>query len=439
MNINPSCLADPNNLQSNFVVGAATASPSYADSYRNGLQSCRAPVPTKLAIDFTPSLKEVVFVVTHFVPVQRCNNDGCIIIEVPVQQAVHRSVFTATPGPYNAILTDAIEGDNTYISAIGVDVNSNATNAFILASNNDNCAWYSLNDLHSNQTMVLGMDKTDNIDEIIAVGATYKESFVASLYQGPFNGEGSWTYLNIANDDIKYDSWATKIMKEVLIGSYTTSAQVVKSFIYDTQNDQYYWLNYPGSVSTIAGDIWSNGRPYYIIVGGYINKKVTKTDDLDELGEEVNSGSAFMVRWNSDTGQFSNWRTFYLDNYKSLGVLTAFTGINAGNYGEYYLVAENFNQLTQSPNNSPYITSYLRGIVSNSLDYDGYISNSVVVVPISAMNDFGSASWIDYGIIQADSDQHLESSAMGMVGNNIFGAYNGSGYMVNFNSCLEIC
>ena len=437
MNLNPNCFLSPSNLNSNFIVGAETSSPSYTDIYRNENLSCSSRIPSKLEIEFTPFHRQVPFVITRFVPQQRCILDVCETIEIAVQVTVTRIVSDATEGPYHTILTDAVDGDNTYVSAIGIDVNSNIANGFILTSNNDNCAWHALNDLSSNQTIILGLDKIENIDEIIIAGATAKENYVASLYQGPLNGNGVWTYLNIPTDTILYNSWATKIMEGIVIGSYTTIDKDFKSFIYDTQNSQYYQLNYPGSAFTIAGDIWSNGRPYYTIVGGYINKNITKTDNLNELDKIINSGAAFMVRWNSDTGHFSNWKTFYLDNSKTLGVLTAFTGISSNGYDEYHLIAENFNQLTEFANSIPFLSPYLRGGLNNY--YDGYITNSVVTVPINSMNGFGSAYWIDYGITQEDSNQHLESSARGIIGNTIFGTYNGSGYAIDFTSCLEVC
>ncbi|HEX3448689.1 MAG TPA: hypothetical protein VHS97_10575 [Isosphaeraceae bacterium] len=49
-------------------------------------------------------------------------------------------------------------------------------------------------------------------------------------------------------------------------------------------------------------DFWYNGGSSYTIVGGYSNQSVNNMND-----QNMPIGQAYMVDYNSATGQFSHW------------------------------------------------------------------------------------------------------------------------------------
>jgi hypothetical protein len=120
---------------------------------------------------------------------------------------------------------------------------------------------------------------------------------------------------------------------------------------------------YPGSLSTTAYGIWSNGGASYTIVGGYSKL----------LGSGGTIGHGYMVDYNLATGEFSNWTT--LDHPTGLvgqDLLTHFEGIDGSQKGVYTLAADS------AQSGDPNVTQ-----------------GSLVTIRRNTDGSFGTPTWVD--------------------------------------------
>jgi trimeric autotransporter adhesin len=103
------------------------------------------------------------------------------------------------------------------------------------------------------------------------------------------------------------------------------------AFLYDVATSSFLTdIIYPGSTSTTAYGIWYNGGTSYTIAGGYT--------DLLQAGKTL--AQAYLVSYDSATGQFTNW-TSYADPNGLAGqaLATHFQGISSTEKGVYTLGA----------------------------------------------------------------------------------------------------
>ena len=119
---------------------------------------------------------------------------------------------------------------------------------------------------------------------------------------------------------------------------------------------------YPGSTTTTAYGIWYNDRTSYTICGGYTSATGTPGGGISH---------AYLVDYDSATGQFSNWKSF--DDANGLAghdLITHFEGISGVGKGTYTLVADSIE--VGSPQR---------------------VQGSIVSVSRNADGTFGNASW----------------------------------------------
>ncbi|HTU24340.1 MAG TPA: right-handed parallel beta-helix repeat-containing protein, partial [Pirellulales bacterium] len=133
------------------------------------------------------------------------------------------------------------------------------------------------------------------------------------------------------------------------------------AFVYDIATQSYTSIVYPGSISNTAYGIWYNGGTSYTIVGGYsdgfVNNFTNQNQPLDE---------AYIVDYNSATGQFSNWAS--VANPADSSYLSHFEGISSTQSGVYTMVAES------GPQGSP-------------------LQASLVTIVRNADGSFGTSTW----------------------------------------------
>ena len=92
---------------------------------------------------------------------------------------------------------------------------------------------------------------------------------------------------------------------------------------------------YPGSASNTAYGIWHNGGSSYTIAGGFANSPINNL-----LNPRVPLSQALLVDFDSDTGQFSNWKSFtYTSPSSGASGITHFEGISGVEPGTYTLAA----------------------------------------------------------------------------------------------------
>ena len=122
------------------------------------------------------------------------------------------------------------------------------------------------------------------------------------------------------------------------------------AFIYDINSDTFLTdVTYPGSKSNTVYGIWYNGDTKYTLAGGYSNEFVNNFDDPN-----VPLGSAFLVDYDSATGQFSNWKSY--THPGGVNIVTHFEGISSVEKGVYTLAADAINLGTSDPESGSIVT-----------------------------------------------------------------------------------
>lgn len=123
-------------------------------------------------------------------------------------------------------------------------------------------------------------------------------------------------------------------------GSFSLPYGPGHAYIYDIDTDTFIEdIHYPGSISNSAYGIWHNGGSSYTIVGGYSTSPV---DNFDDQRQPL--GLAYMVDYDSSTGEFSHWTSF--EYPYGVDVDTHFEGISSVEKGVYTLNAQSADAAT---------------------------------------------------------------------------------------------
>jgi trimeric autotransporter adhesin len=179
------------------------------------------------------------------------------------------------------------------------------------------------------------------------------------------------------------------------------------AFLYDVaQSSILTDIVYPGSTSTTAYGIWYNGDASYTICGGY----------SVVAGSSGTIGRAYLVDYNSATGQFRNWTTFdYPNGTAGLDFVTHFEGISSTEKGVYTLSADSVQAGTSNAAQGSWVT------VRRNTD-----------------GTFGPAVWVNLN----DSTATGLSSANSVVGNQVVGIVLGSSgassYQATVNTAFQL-
>jgi hypothetical protein len=157
------------------------------------------------------------------------------------------------------------------------------------------------------------------------------------VYQGKISNVGFKTPANYRTIDIPgaVYNYVHSTSGGLAVGNYDShlvSGEPAKAYIYNLANGKSTPILYPGSPATTAYGIWHNGGTSYTIAGGYSPATGSST-----------TGNAFVVDYNSATGQFSNWWSYsYSDSSQPAGYTTHFEGISSVSKGEYTLSGDAF-------------------------------------------------------------------------------------------------
>jgi hypothetical protein len=184
------------------------------------------------------------------------------------------------------------------------------------------------------------------------------------------------------------------------------------AYVYDISTQSFTPIVYPGAESNTAYGIWYNGGTSYTIVGGY-NPAVANNfaDQTQPIGQ------AFMVDYDSSTGQFTNWTSF--SNPAGSNFETHFEGISSTENGVYTISADS-NQGGTGP-----------------------IEGSLVTVVRNADGSFAPATWSNLTYTGTGEVSGQETSANSVWGNALLGIVNGGGggvfaYTANVNTSFQL-
>lgn len=172
----------------------------------------------------------------------------------------------------------------------------------------------------------------NNLDDGgVQIVGSYKVSGDSStkgfLYEGPVDGSGKWITISPNNGDTKM-VFVHSVMGGYAVGNYDTEYRNGFAFIYHIETGEFIDISVEGAYSTTLYGIWYNGGTSYTMAGG------CSFDGKENLSQ------AFIVDWDSETKETSNWKMYqYLDqDVKNL--VTHFEGITSDGKGGYNLPAD---------------------------------------------------------------------------------------------------
>jgi hypothetical protein len=149
-------------------------------------------------------------------------------------------------------------------------------------------------------------------------------SALGCLYRGPLDGSGEWTTI-APNGGDTLNVYVHSTMGGLAVGNYDTKLTNGCAFIYDIEDESYYYPSIPGALTQTLYGIWHNGGTSYTVAGGYTSKS------LDAMSQ------AFIADYDSKTKEITNLRAYQGEN-KIGTMVTHFEGIN-GAIGGYNLAA----------------------------------------------------------------------------------------------------
>lgn len=146
-------------------------------------------------------------------------------------------------------------------------------------------------------------------------------------YEGLPDGSGKWKTVSPNNGDTE-NVFVHSVMRGYAVGNYDTKVYSATAFIYDVQKNTFQEIAVEGAYTTTLYGIWHNGGSSYTLAGG------CSFDGPENLSQ------GFLVDWDSETKETSNWKMYqYLDkDLKTL--ITHFEGITADGNGGYNLPSD---------------------------------------------------------------------------------------------------
>ncbi len=180
------------------------------------------------------------------------------------------------------------------------------------------------------------------------------------------------------------------------------------AYIYDIAGSKFLTdIVFPGSKSNTAYGIWYNGGTSYTICGGY---SLTAVNNLNNQNQPI--GQAYLVDYNSATGNFSHWTSFsypFGTNY-----VTHFEGISSVEKGVYTLNADS----VQSGSTNP-------------------VQGSWVSVRRNPDGSFGTAAWVNLNYPGPNPATNI-SSSNSVYGDQVVGLVVGPQGGIPFQATVNI-
>ncbi len=173
---------------------------------------------------------------------------------------------------------------------------------------------------------------------------------------GDLGTAGNYTQINYPGAKYNY---VHSTMGGLVVGNYDSPAAhgthslplgPGHAYIYDIDSSTFIEdIVYPGSLSNTAYGIWHNGETHYTIVGGY-----SLTPGENFADQNIPIGNAYMVDYDSLTGEFTNWKSF--SSPFGANFISHFEGISSVEKGVYTLNADSVQAGTGDPTQGSFVT-----------------------------------------------------------------------------------
>jgi hypothetical protein len=306
-------------------------------------------------------------------------------------------LISGTSGPNGLLFNGSITGQGT---SYAVDYPGAATTSV-----------YGPDNLGGGAVRLVGSYKTATVStDPVTVNGFLFEGTTADLPSG-----GSFRTIDYPGAKFNY---VHSTMGGLAVGNYdgpTSNGQALgagQAYIFNVATSTFVTnVVYPGSLSDTAYGIWSNGGASYTICGGYSDQSV---NNLGDQSQPI--GQAYLVDYNSATGQFSHWTSFsYPNGVVGTDYVTHFEGISSVEKGVYTLSADS----GQTGSNNP-------------------VQGSVATVQRNPDGSFGTSAWVD---LNASSSPGV-SSSNSIYGNQVvgisFGQTGAVSYQATVNTAFQL-
>lgn len=309
-------------------------------------------------------------------------------------------IIVGTSGPDGLLYIGNIEGTDG--TAYAVDYPGEDTY---------NTSVYGPNNLGNGNLQLVGVYKNDDYETAdVKVHGFIFEGTVADLddaenYATIDYPGATFTYLHSIAGGLVVGNYDSAVDH----GTHDLPLGPGHAFIYDLDGEEFTEVTYPGSNSNSVYGIWQNGEHSYTLVGGYSNGFVNNFED-----PETPLGNAFIVDYNSETGEFSNWTT--VDYPFGVNFISHFEGISSVEKGIYTLNAQS--------------------VATNS---EGPSIGSFVTIRRNDDGSFGPSEWVN---LNASDSNDASTTSDSVFGNAVIGVVlNGetiSGYQATVNSEFQL-
>lgn len=252
---------------------------------------------------------------------------------------------------------------------------------------------YSAADSETNGNVRLTGTYTTTQNGAFAYGFYYN----GPVTQNPTSGWQQLVYPSSAAITVQ-NTYPHSIMGDLIVGNYDSVQTKGNAFIYNIAARQFKTIS-TGPAYTSAYGVWDNGNGRYTIVGGYSDNPVQRNSE-----SVVQLTQGYVVDYNANTEQFSNWTSFNYNNTPSTDVFTHFEGITSDGNGGYNLAAGWYN---------------------------GAIGASFVHITRNSDGSFNpQATWIN---VNYPNSQPSTTTADTVYQNYLLGVYQGSGGIAQLN------
>ncbi len=233
----------------------------------------------------------------------------------------NRYLISGTTDPYGLIFMGTIKGHGR---AYKVEFPASATTSV-----------YGPDNLASHKIRLVG----SYTNPISAADGVLVDGFLYQGTVGDLNSAGAYRTIDYPGATINF---VHSSMGGFAVGNYDIPIRTgilgpAQDYIYNVATSSFVTnIVYPGSVSDTAYGIWHNGGTSYTIVGGYSDLNVNNMND-----QNTPIGQAYIVDYNSATGQFTHWTSFsYPLGQAGVSYFTHFEGISSVKSGVYTLAAD---------------------------------------------------------------------------------------------------
>jgi hypothetical protein len=282
---------------------------------------------------------------------------------------------------------------------------------------------YAVNYPGAANTSVYGPDNLGG--GIVRLVGSYKnpDYSTAAVTVNSFLFQGTTADLSQSGDYRTIDypgakfTFAHSTMGGLVVGNYDSPVDHGKyslpfgpghAFVYDVAQNQFLTdVAFPGAKSTTAYGIWYNGGTSYTICGGY---SLDPVNNFDDQGRPI--GQAYLVDYDSATGQFSHWASFSYPN--GVNIFTHFEGISSAEKGVYTLSADSAQAASTNP-----------------------AQGSWASVRRNTDGSFGPATWVNLNYPGYDPTTYITSNNS-VYGNQVVGVLvSGQGIALSFQATIN--